>query len=194
MYNIAQSILRRIRGRGHGSVWTSKGFLDIGLRAAVDQALSRLVRRGVLRRLSRGVFDYPKHSPRLGTLSPDANAVVHAVAARDGARVYPSGALVANTLGLTTQVPSQFTYVTDGPARDLHLGSRVIRFQHVSPARIQWSPAVRALAYLGPDGINDTTVGQLRRHLSPRDRQRLGRDLRFAPDWMRPVLQQVMGD
>lgn len=64
-------IKRRIIGKGRGAVFTPADFLDLGSRASVDQTLSRLTDQGVIRRLARGIYDYPKTSPRLGRLSPD---------------------------------------------------------------------------------------------------------------------------
>ena len=77
-------IKRRIIGKGRGAVFTPADFLDLGSRASVDQTLSRLTDQGVIRRLARGIYDYPKTSPRLGRLSPDPDAVAAAIARKDG--------------------------------------------------------------------------------------------------------------
>jgi len=60
-------------------------FLDLGSRRAVDVALHRLVRADSIRRLARGVYDYPKQHPQLGPLSPPPEAVARAIAVRDRA-------------------------------------------------------------------------------------------------------------
>ena len=94
-------ILKRIRGRGRGAVFTPKDFLDLGSRDSVDQALSRLSRKGVIRRLDRGVYDYPVVSQRVGNRSPDPLAVAKSVAGRLSARIQHSGAYAAHVLGLS---------------------------------------------------------------------------------------------
>lgn len=66
------ALVRRIRAKGRGWVFTPKDFLDVGIRATVDQTLSRLARKGAVRRLDRGLYDYPKQHDKLGTLSPSA--------------------------------------------------------------------------------------------------------------------------
>jgi hypothetical protein len=103
MGGIGGQIVKRIQGRGRGSVWTPKDFLDLGSRAAVDQSLRRLVGRGVLQRLDRGVYSYPKVSPRLGALTPSPDTVARAVAKATGSKLQVSGARAANALGLSTQ-------------------------------------------------------------------------------------------
>ncbi len=91
MPDVRSQIIARIRARGRGRVYVAKDFLDLGGRAAVDQVLSRLAREGTLRRLDRGLYDYPKRNARLGIdVMPDADRVAEAVArgaaARCGAR------------------------------------------------------------------------------------------------------------
>src|SRR6204780_360746 len=88
--SIDSRILARIHGRGRGSVFVPGDFLDLGSREAVDLALHRLARKGTIRRLARGVYDFPKEHPVLGLLSPSADAVAHALAGRDRTPVQPS--------------------------------------------------------------------------------------------------------
>src|SRR3982750_830034 len=104
--SINSMILDAIHSRGHGSVFVPADFLDLGSREAVDVALHRLARKGTIRRLARGVYDFPKQHPVLGLLSPSAEAVARALAGRDRTRLQPAGAFAANVLGLSEQVPA----------------------------------------------------------------------------------------
>ena len=110
-------VLRRLRARGSGAVAASTEFLDLGNRASVDQALSRLVRRGELRRVSRGVYGYPERSRLIGELAPRPEQVAQALARRGCQRLLVSGAYAANLLGLSDQVPARIEYLTDGPSQ-----------------------------------------------------------------------------
>ena len=106
MRDLKDKIQRRIHHAGRGTVHVSKDFLDLGNRAAVDQALSRLVKSGTVRRIERGLFYYPRVNPKLGgELAPDPELVAAAIGRRRASRVVPSGATAANALGLSTQVP-----------------------------------------------------------------------------------------
>src|SRR5271165_7085278 len=115
--SVDSQILARIRGRGEGSVLVPGDFLDLGSREAVDLALHRLARKATIRRLARGVYDFPKKHPVLGLLSPSADAVARALAGRDRTRLQPAGAYAANILGLSEQVPAKAVFLTDGPSR-----------------------------------------------------------------------------
>ena len=129
MDDLKTKILSRVRGKGRGEVYVSKDFLDLGNRAAVDQALSRLVKAGELRRLGRGLFDFPRVNARLGgELSPEPSRVAEAVARKRGGRITPSGAHAANALGLSTQVPGKTVYVTNTSGGSVKVGRQTITF------------------------------------------------------------------
>src|SRR5205085_11406462 len=99
--SIDYRVLAAIHGRGRGSVFVPGDFLDLGSREAVDIALHRLARKGTIRRLARGVYDFPKEHPVLGLLSPSADAVARALARRDRTRRQPAEPTAANLLGLS---------------------------------------------------------------------------------------------
>jgi len=97
MDSIQAKILTRIRRLGPGKVHVSKDFLDLGSRAAVDQALSRLVQEKAVHRLARGLYYIPKTNPTMGIeLPPDMDAIAQAIARKTGSRIVPSGAVAAN--------------------------------------------------------------------------------------------------
>ena len=129
---VSKSLLQRIQHKGRGSVFSAKDFLDIGSRAAVDQTLSRLARKGVIRRLNWGLYDYPKTSKSLGLLSPAPIVVAQAMARQTGSKIQITGARAANTLGLTDQVPAKVVYLTDGPSRTIKIGNQSISLRHAS--------------------------------------------------------------
>jgi len=187
--------MRRARAGGRGSVFTPSDFLDAAGRAAVDQALSRLVKSGKLRRLARGLYDYPKVHPKLGPLSPAPDDVARALARETGSRAQIAGADAANALGLSTQVPAKSLYLTDGPSRRIVLGRRVIDLRHASPKHLiaPGSPAgtvVQALRHVGPARAADVARVAARR-LSTSDKRLLASNAVQAPTWMRPTLISI---
>lgn len=194
--SITQQINHRVTGRGRGGVFTPSDFLDIGSRAAVDQALSRLTRAGRLRRLARGLYDYPRVDPQLGPLSPSTDVVANALARETGSVVQVAGAQAANILGLSLQVPAQSSYLTDGPPRTIQIGRRTIKLKHASPKNLVAAgttagTVVQALRYMGKAAA-PRVVDAVRPHLSNSDRQQLARGATYVSAWMRPVLQQLI--
>lgn len=188
-------IVKRARNNGRGSVFTPSDFLDLAGRAAVDQALSRLVKTGTLRRLARGLYDFPKLHPKLGPLSPAPDDVAQALARETGSQVQVAGPRAANVLGLSTQVPARTSYLTDGPSRRVVLGKRIVDLRHASPKHLiapgsAAGTVVQALRHLGPSRAADI-VQVASRQLSPSDKKRLASTAVQAPAWMRPTLRAI---
>jgi hypothetical protein len=180
---------------GRGGVFTPSDFLDVAGRAAVDQALSRLAKSGKLRRLARGLYDFPKVHPKLGALSPTPDDVAQALARETGSQVQIYGARAANVLGLSTQVPAKSSYLTDGPSRRVVLGKRVVDLRHASPKHLiapgsAAGTVVQALRHVG--AVRAADVAQIAsRRLSARDKKTLASNAVQAPAWMRPTLVSI---
>ena len=176
-------------------MFTPSDFLDLGSRAAVDQALSRIARAGRLRRVARGLYDYPRIDPQLGALTPSTDAVAQALARETGSLVQVAGAQAANMLGVSVQVPAQTTYLTDGPPRTVQIGRRVIRLKHASPKNLvaagtNAGTVVQALRYVG-QAAAPTLIDAARSKLSKQDRHQLVRGATYASAWMRSVLRKL---
>lgn len=193
--SVPDRVMKRVRASGRGSVFTPSDFLTVGARSSVDQALSRLVKGGQLRRLARGLYDFPKLHPKLGALSPAPDDVAQALARETGSQMQIAGARAANVLGLSTQVPAQSTYLTDGPSRRVVLGKRVVDLRHASPKHLiaPGSPAgtvVQALRHVGP--VRAADVAQIAaQQLSANDKKTLASTAFQAPAWMRPTLVSI---
>ena len=193
--SVPDLVMKRVRARGRGSVFTPSDFLTVAARPSVDQALCRLVKGGHLRRLARGLYDFPKFHPELGALSPAPDDIAGAFARETGSHIQIAGARAANALGLVSQVPAQSTYLTDGPSRRVVLGKRVVDIRHASPKHLiaPGSPAgtvVQALRHLGP--VRAADVAQVAAHrLSANDKKTLASTALQAPAWMRPTLVSI---
>lgn len=199
MAKLADRIMERMQAH-EGGTWVStpRDFLDLGSRQAVDQALSRLVGAGRLRRASRGLYDLPRISPVLNRPAPiDIDAAVAAIGRRDGIRFMPDGATAAHRLGLTNAVPAKASYATDGATRMVAVDGRRIQFRHVSPRVMRWADrpgavVVQALRWLGPNAARDPRVKSALKCLPDEVRNDLDRNIVDLPGWMRPLALAVV--
>jgi hypothetical protein len=187
---------RRLFGNGRGWVFTPKHFQGLGSVSAIDSALRRLKASGTIRRLARGLYDYPATDPVLGTLAPSADAIARALVVRDAIRLQPSGAYAANQLGLSEQVPSRVVFLTDGPARKVRIGKREIILQHTTPRNMATAGRksgmiIQALRHLGEDQIDDRLIAILRRQIGDKDRAGIRRDLIHARAWIADLLRPL---
>jgi hypothetical protein len=159
MQRLTEQILKHAERLPEGTPVAAKGLLHLGNRAAVDQALSRLVERGQLLRAGRGVYLRPIAS-RFGTRAPSVERTVEGLATQRGEVIVPSGAAAANALGLTTQVPVRSVYLTSGRSRTMNLGKQTVELRHaphwqLTLANRPAGEAIRALAWLGPEKVEE---------------------------------------
>ena len=197
MQSIQNKILARIRGRGRGCAFSSKDFLDLGNRNSVDKALSRLCTQGIIRRVSTGIYDFPRKDEELGgKLSPDIHQVAHAIARKNGVRIQPSGAQAANLLGISTQVPAQVVYLTNGKSRTVNVANRTLIFKRVEPREMQPGSDIgflvtQALRYMGRDQVGKNVIDYLRRQLSDSDRKKLLKEAQYLEDWIWEAARRI---
>lgn len=195
--SVSYRIVARIRARD-GGVVSIADLIDAGPRSAIDQALSRLVQEGKILRVRRGLYAWPRVSALLGQpMSVPPDELVQAWAKKNGLRVIPSGALAANLLGLSTQVPAKIIYYTNGRTKTLKLASHTIKFLNRGPktmdVRGQVSPLVfQALRYLGKDGVTPQVISRLSRILPLKEKNELKRNIPHAPVWMKTVLEEII--
>jgi hypothetical protein len=193
---IESRIVAAIHGRGPGAVFVPADFLDIGSREAVDIALHRLVRQGAIRRLARGVYDFPKEHPVLGPLAPSAEDIARAMAGRDRTRFQPAGAIAANALGLSEQVPARVVFLTDGPARTVKVGPTTIQLRRTTPKNMEAAGRlsgllIQALRELGQEHVTQQRMDHLKRTIPAAERRELLKDLRLAPAWMHSIFREL---
>ena len=202
MTRMADKIMKKVSAHGRGRwVCTPKDFLDLGSREAVDQALSRLVKMGQLRRVGHGLYDMPRMSDVLNRPAPvNLDAAIAALARRDGVRIMPDGLAAANQLGLTNALPAKASYVTDGSSRTIKIDGRTVRFRHAGPSVMQWAgkpsaPVVQALRWLGPEAAADMqVVSILSRHLPDAVKHDLSQNSRHLPGWALPLARSITAD
>jgi hypothetical protein len=194
--SVDSRILAAIHGRGRGSVFVPTDFLEIGSRRAVDIALHRLARKGTIRRLTRGVYDFPKEHPALGPLQPSTEGVARALAGRDRTRLQPAGAYAANALGLSEQVPAKAVFLTDGPSRTVKIGPTTIQLRRTTAKNMAAAGRlsgllIQALRALGKEHVTPERRAHLKRTLPAEKRRELVKDIRLAPAWMHPIIREL---
>jgi Family of unknown function (DUF6088) len=189
-------VLSHIRAKGRGSVHVPGDFLELGSREAIDLVLHRLVQNGILRRLARGVYDFPQEHPTLGVLFPSPETIASALAGRDRTRLQPAGAYAANALGLSEQVPAKAVFLTDGPSRTVKVGAVTIQLRRTTPRNMAAAGrlsglVIQAFRELGKEHVTPARIKQLKRRLPPKERCELLKDIKLAPAWMHPIFRDL---
>jgi len=194
--SIYNRVVSKIYGRMRGWVFTSTQFFDLGNRSAVAKALERLADAGTIRRLARGLYDYPEKHPVLGDLPANYDRLAQALAGRDNLKIQPSGAYAANLLGLTDQVPARIIFLTDGANRKVQIKNQQIILKRTTPKNMATAGhvsglVIQALRYLGKDHVSDKTIGMLKKRLTKDDKRQLISGLRYAPAWIGTIFRKL---
>lgn len=197
MESVDSKIITKIKKAKRGSLFFIEDFLNLGTSKAVSKALERLVEKEVLSRVSRGIYSRLRIDPMLGNISPTTEEIAEAIRRRDKARIIPTGILALNALGLSTQVPMNLVYLTDGAARTIQIGKRKIVFKKTSPRNLAAigsisSLAIQALREIGKDNVTEDEINSILRQLEKEDPYRLQHDIKLAPEWIRIIMRQVL--
>lgn len=193
--NTAKSVLNHINQMPLGQPFTTKNFLGLGPRPNIDQALSRLTRRGKITRLAWGIFVRSKENRYVGKTVPDPNKIIEAYANSTGATIQIHGAEAAKIFGLTTQAPTQPVYYTSGPSRQFKVGKLTFMLKHVSPKKLVCAGtkvglAISALWFLGKEHINARTIETIQNHLNQSEQESLHLAIPSMPGWMSKVFYE----
>lgn len=161
------------------------------------KALERLTKQGELVRVARGIYVRPEIDPVIGPITPGIEAVAEAIARRDKARIMPTGAYALNRLGLSTQVPLNVVYLTDGAARKIKIGKRTITFKKATPKNVAAigeisGLAIQALKSIGKKKVSTDEIMKIQEQLKKEKITHLKHDIRLAPDWIRQIMQPVL--
>jgi len=200
MQTVKDRILSKIKALGPGSAFTAKDFSDVAARGTVDVTLSRLASEKVIRRIGRGLYDYPRESKLFGELqAPDIDQAAQAIARKHRWTIAPHGAMAANLLGLSQQVPARIVYLSDGPTRQFKVDKRTLKFQHSSPKDVRTKnyssrTIIQALKHLGKSRVGRETIDHLRHILPAKDKADLVRDARYGTGWVLEVARKIAGE
>jgi hypothetical protein len=192
--SLSHKIRQRITKGKTGKIYFAKDFGDIGNDELINKALFRLEKNKTLIRLSHGIYLYPFVDKELGIMLPAPETIAKAIAKRDNARILPTGNHAMNLLGLSTQVPMNVVYMTDGSPRKVNIGKRKITFKKTSPRNFMYKGKivpliVSALKTIGKDNVNTEYMNRLEQILiQSEDKQTLLNDINSAPAWIKKIL------
>jgi hypothetical protein len=197
--SIEVQILDKIKKAKRGTLYFSESFLSVGNTKAVSKALERLTKDGELIRVANGIYARPEIDPVIGPIKPGIESIAKAIAKRDKARIVPTGVYALNRLGLSTQVPLNVVYLTDGAARKIKIGKRTITFKRATPKNVAVIGAIsglvmQALKTIGKNKVNEDEISKIHVQLAKEKVTHLKHDIRLAPEWIRRIMQAALNE
>jgi len=193
MQSIHLQVFEKICELERGSIFFPEDFASIGNSESVRQALSRICRNGTIIRLSKGVYFYPVIDNELGVFYPSVERIGKSISKRDKSRIVPTGAFALNRLGLSTQVPVNVIFLTDGITRKINIGKQTITFKHTNPKSLSFrgkiTPlVVAALKEIGKDKVLPDELEKIRKALQSEASETVMSDAYLAPRWITDII------
>lgn len=200
MKNISESIFYFIAGHGRGWAFSSSDLAGRFARQQIDNALSDLAEANKIRRVARGLYDYPRFSDLLQkTLSPDIDQVANAYARKFNWRIEVSGDSALNLLGLSTQIPAQYIYLSDGPSKSYDVMGVQLTFKKSSLKDIGFKHRestliVQALKALGKEHLTNEVFAKIREQITKESFSKILRDTQGSTGWIYEAIKQICQD
>ena len=187
----------RINRSDIGTVYVAVDFVDISDKTSVNAYLARLVDEGLIRRVLRGVYDKPEYNDFLGEyVAPAPDKVANALARNFGWTIVPCGDTALNLLGLSTQVPAEWVYVSDGTYKKYTYDNTTIEFKRttnkeVSKLSYKTALTVQALKALGKEKIDDTVINRLTKLLTANEKKTMLEEAKAATSWIYEYIKLI---
>lgn len=199
MQSIENQIERSIKRKPKGSLILSDDYLALGSSEAVRKALDRLEDKQVIIRVAQGIYVRPKISKFIGPLTPSAEEVAEAIARRDRIRTVPTGSYALNALGLSTQVPMNIVFLTDGSPREIKVGKRTIKFKKTTPKNLLAKGkisrlVIQALKEIGNGKVTAEEEQKIVHLLKKENEIALKHDIVLAPVWIQKIMKKALTD
>ena len=194
---IYDAIKTRISSYAKGDIFFTSDFIDIASLPTVRKCLGRQTEERNIRRIMDGVYERPRYSKLLETfLPPDPEKVAYAIARKYHWTISPCGDVALNKLGLSTQVPFVWSYVSDGPYRNFSLGNITLSFKHKTNRAISFLSSVsiiflEAIKTLGKNNINENVISILKKRLKANDKKLLLKEAVDFPAWIFDIAKKV---
>lgn len=196
MLSIEYRIITSISKRGRGTIISPLDFASYGDSKAVQKAFERLIASKRLIRVARGIYCYPKIDKvlGLGILYPTFEEIAAAIAKRDKARIVPTGVYALNKLGLSTQLPMNVVYLTDGSPRKVKLqGERGIEFKHTAKKNLAFQNDFAmlltfALREIGENNLTEEQLTHIRQLIKAVPLETIKKDFTLIPAWIRKII------
>ncbi len=194
---VKNKIFSKIQGRGRGWAFTPSDFIKDFKRWEISDSFEDLTNENKIRRIIRGLYDYPLYSKLLKkTVAPDMKQVANALARKFAWRIQPSGETALNYLGLSTQVMGSYIYLSDGPSKKYDILGQTLEFKHTNlkEATLQNKTAaivVQAIKSTGEGNITPEFLNKLKEKFSDKEWLKIKKDSIKAPLWVYNYISEI---
>lgn len=185
------------KGLKRGNFYFLDDFKTMGGYDAIKSTFIRLANNGTLKRLAKGIYYYPKTDPEIGELLPSLDEIAYAVAENEKVNIRPAPEYAIHQIGLSTQVPMNPVFQTDGRSKKIHIDNHTIIFKAVSPKKLATrgkisSTVIQAMEAKGLRNLTQGDITKIKNILLQEKPKLLLHDIKVAPIWIANILHQFL--
>lgn len=199
MQSVEKKIEKSIKAKPKGTILLSDDFAQEGSSESVRKALQNLKEKGLIRSVAHGIYVRPEISEYIGEVLPTAEDVAKSIARRDKIKLVPTGVYALHALGLSTQIPLNLVFLTDGSPRIIKAGKRTIKLKKTTPKNLKAkgeisSLVIQALREIGKDKATEKEINKVIELLQKENREVLQHDINLAPEWIKKIMKQALDE
>lgn len=178
-------------------VFFANDFLDIASNATVRQILKRLADERKIQRIIDGFYYNPRYSELIGEYEAvSIHELALAIARKYNWNIAPYNSTALNLLGISTQVPTHYKYISSGRYKEYKIGDTILEFKKVNPAEIanmslKTATVIQAIKSLGKENITNEVIQKIRENLSEKERKDLMNESKSVPSWIYEVIREI---
>ena len=178
-------------------VFFANDFLDIASNATVRQILKRLADEDKIKRVIDGFYYNPKYSELIGEYEAvSIHELALAISRKYNWNIAPYSSTALNLLGLSTQVPTHYKYISSGRYKEYKIGDTVLEFKKVNPGEIanmslETATVIQAIKSLGKENITREVIQNIRENLTQKERTGLMKESKSVPAWIYEVIREI---
>ena len=197
MSSYTEKISNRINILEANKVFFANDFLDIASNATVRQILKRLADEDKIKRVIDGFYYNPRYSELIGEYEAvSIHELALAIARKYNWNIAPYNSTALNLLGLSTQVPTHYKYISSGRYKEYKIGDTILEFKKVNPGEIanmslKTATAIQAIKSLGKENITNEVIQKIRENLTEKERINLMNESKSVPSWIYEVIREI---
>ena len=197
MESIESKVLKKVKSTRKGVLIFPEDFQTFGSSEAIRLALHRLEKENIIARVAQGIYVRPQISKYIGAVMPTAEEIAISIAKRDHCKIVPTGGYALNALGLSTQVPMNVVFLTDGSPRIIKIGKRTIKFKKTSPKNLLAKGnisklVIQALREIGINRQTESEEAKIIELLKKEKQDILIHDIKLAPVWIQKIMSKAL--
>ena len=192
--SVKDKILAKIAKHGRGWIFSAQDFMPEFKRYEIDMSLKTLSDKGNIRKICRGIYDYPPYSVLLNLpAAPDLYGVAKVFAAKFRWKIYPSGDTALNFFGLSTQVPAKLVFISNGPSKTLETAFGTICFKHsalreTSFRHLESGLVVQALREIGQANLTSEITARIKGKFPEGLLRKIRCDIITSANWIQQAI------